>query len=127
MKITALLLLSLAASASGCQPAATTAKNDNGPATQATAAGNTADANSAPAVNATPLVVGVTPHDDAARISLADAKAAFDAGTAVFVDSRAEAAYKAEHIKGAINIPGGTLDAKIGSLPKDKKIIVYCS
>lgn len=127
MKMTVLLLFALAASASGCQPAATTAKNDNGSAAHTPPAANSGEANSAPAVNATPLVVGVTPHDDAARISLADAKAAFDAGTAVFVDSRAEAAYKAEHIKGAINIPGGTLDSKIGSLPKDKKIIVYCS
>ena len=67
------------------------------------------------------------PADGAPRISLADAKAAFDAGAAVFIDSRAEAAYKVEHIKGAINIPGGTLDAKLKQLPKDKKIIVYCS
>lgn len=125
--MTTLLMFTLAASALACQPAATTAKNDNGPAAHTPAPVNTADVNSAPAVNATPLVVGVTPHDDAARISLADAKAAFDAGTALFVDSRAEAAYKAERIKGAINIPAGTLDSKIGSLPKDKKIIVYCS
>jgi len=83
--------------------------------------------NEAPVVSATPVVVGVTPFDDVARISVADAKAAFDAGTAFFVDSRAEAAYKVERIKGAINIPGGTLDAKIKQLPKDKKIIVYCS
>ncbi len=85
--------------------------------------------NNMPEVNNTPATANVTatPADDAPRISIADAKAAFDAGAALFVDSRAEAAYKAERIKGAINIPGGTLEAKIKQLPKDKKIIVYCS
>jgi rhodanese-related sulfurtransferase len=45
-------------------------------------------------------------------------------GTAVIVDSRAEAAYKAEHIAGSINIDN---ESKFDTLPKGKKIIVYCS
>lgn len=62
------------------------------------------------------------------RISVEEAKKAYDAGTAVFVDSRPEAAYKAEHIAGAINIVNGPDAAdKFSSLPKGKKIIVYCS
>ncbi len=65
---------------------------------------------------------------DVPRISVEDAKKAYDAGTAVFVDSRAEAAYKVEHIAGAINIPNGPDAAdKFSSLPKGKKVIVYCS
>ena len=65
---------------------------------------------------------------DVPRISLEDAKKAFDAGTAVFVDSRPEPAYKDEHIAGAINIPNGAnAHEKFSSLPKGKKIIVYCS
>lgn len=67
------------------------------------------------------------PTDDAPRIALADAKKDFDAGTAVFIDVRAEAAYKDEHVKGAINVTGGTLDPKLKDIPKGKKIIVYCS
>jgi hypothetical protein len=66
--------------------------------------------------------------DNAPRITLADAKKAFDAGEAIFVDSRAEAAYKVEHIKGAINISGDILEAHLKELPKEgKKIIAYCS
>jgi 3-mercaptopyruvate sulfurtransferase SseA len=65
--------------------------------------------------------------DDAPRITLADAKKDFDAGAAVFVDVRAEAAFKDEHIKGAVNITGGALDPKVSGIPKGKKIIVYCS
>lgn len=60
------------------------------------------------------------------RISIEDAKTAFDAGDVVFVDSRSADAYKPEHIKGAVNITVGT-DEEFSSLPKGKKIIVYCS
>lgn len=78
--------------------------------------------NMANTVNTSP-----TPGDDAPRIALADAKADFDAGTALFVDTRAEAAYKQEHVKGAINISMDKLEAKIKDLPKDKNINAYCS
>jgi hypothetical protein len=61
------------------------------------------------------------------RIPLDEAKKDFDAGTAVFVDSRAEVSYDQEHVAGAVNIPVGTGDEKFSSLPKNKKIIVYCS
>ncbi|HEY8562364.1 MAG TPA: rhodanese-like domain-containing protein [Pyrinomonadaceae bacterium] len=62
-----------------------------------------------------------------ARISLADAKKAFDEGSAVFVDTRAEVQYKQEHIKGAINIPAEAFQTRYAEVPKDKKIITYCS
>ncbi len=69
------------------------------------------------------------PHaeDDAQRISLKDAKAAYDGGNALFIDTRPDSAYKGEHIKGAINIPAGETDKHIAELPKDKKLIFYCS
>jgi 3-mercaptopyruvate sulfurtransferase SseA len=65
--------------------------------------------------------------EDAPRISLADAKKAFDAGTAVFIDTRPEDTYKQEHVKGAINITLQDDASKYSSIPKGKKIIVYCS
>ena len=61
------------------------------------------------------------------RITLADAKQDFDAGAAVIVDSRADAAYKQEHIAGSINIPIGSPDTEFSKIPQGKKIIVYCS
>lgn len=67
-------------------------------------------------------------HEDAAeRISLAEAKKEFDAGTAVFVDTRDEASYQEEHIKGAINIPTKTVASRYKEIPTGKKIIAYCS
>ena len=61
------------------------------------------------------------------RITLDEAKAAYDAGNALFVDSRGDMAYNQEHIKGAISIPAGGGEDRFSQLPKGKKIIVYCS
>jgi 3-mercaptopyruvate sulfurtransferase SseA len=70
---------------------------------------------------------GHTADDDAPRISLADAKKDFDAGTAVFIDTRAEDIYKQGHVKGAINITLQDDASKYKGIPKGRKIIVYCS
>jgi len=64
---------------------------------------------------------------DVPRISIEDAKKEYDAGTAIIVDSRPETAYKPDHIAKSLNIPLGSTDDKFAALPKDKKIIVYCS
>jgi 3-mercaptopyruvate sulfurtransferase SseA len=65
--------------------------------------------------------------DDAPRITLADAKKDFDTGNAIFVDTRAEAAYKNERIKGAINITMNSAEEEYAKIPAGKKIIAYCS
>lgn len=101
-----------------CQNAASTVKNE-------TAKTNTNSA--APTATAAPKTDEHGHADDAPRITLADAKKDFDAGNAVFIDTRAEAAYKQEHIKGAINISTDALDAKYKDIPQGKKIIAYCS
>jgi hypothetical protein len=80
------------------------------------------NSSTAPALAPTPV-----PNEEVPRISLADAKKAFDEGDAYIVDARPESAYKDEHIKGAVNITSGTLDQHLKELPKNKKIIVYCS
>ncbi len=64
---------------------------------------------------------------DAPRISLADAKKDFDAGDVVFIDTRAENSFDNEHIKGALNFPVNQFEKDYNKLPKDKKIIAYCS
>ncbi len=65
--------------------------------------------------------------DDAPRISLADAKKDFDAGEVTFVDTRGKSSYDSEHVKGSINVPLNDFDKLYKSVPKDKKIIAYCS
>lgn len=104
-----------------CQQPATTSKPE-------TAKTNTQTATSAP-VDKTSSATGHSEEhaDDAPRISLADAKKDFDAGKAVFVDTRAEVSYKTDHIKGAINIPAESIQTRYTEVPKDKKVIAYCS
>lgn len=67
--------------------------------------------------------------DDAAtsRITLEEAKKEFDKGTAVFVDTRDVSSYKFSRIKGALHLPLSDAQARLKDLPKDKKIIAYCS
>lgn len=112
-----LLILALAAAgiAAGC------AETE-----QPVAKANTAPANAAPKTPqpAEPAI----PFPDVPRITLADAKADFDSGNAIFIDTRPGASFQEEHVKGAINI--GTAEemtAKADTLPKGKKIIAYCS
>ena len=88
----------------------------------------------APAITVPVNVVGIPAasvtklrDDEAPKITLADAKKEYDAGSAVIVDVRDEVSFKEEHIKGALHITTETLSAELKKLPKDKKIIAYCS
>ena len=70
---------------------------------------------------------GHTEGSDAPRISLADAKKAFDDKSAIFIDTHVKAAFDAGHIPGAMNITMQDFEAKFDSIPKGKWIIAYCS
>ncbi len=60
------------------------------------------------------------------RMTIEEAKKAFDESTVVFVDARATDAYRQDRIKGAVQIEGAK-DDRFDALPKGKKIVVYCS
>ena len=111
-----LLILALAAAgiAGGC------AETD-----QPAAKANTAPANAA-AKTPQPAEPAI-PFPDVPRITLADAKSDFDAGNAIFIDTRPGASYQEERVKGAINLSTTEELAKADTLPKGKKIIAYCS
>ncbi len=63
-----------------------------------------------------------------ASISVSDAKALLDKGGATFLDCREPKEYKSGHIPGAVNIPRGLLEFKIGKKIPDKNasIVIYC-
>ena len=83
-------------------------------------------ASSPAAVAAAPPMV--KPVDNSARISVEEAKKLIDAGQAVMVDVRGTEAYNASHIKGALDHGIGKIEANdFKGLPKDKRLIVYCS
>ena len=68
------------------------------------------------------------PEDAMPRVSVEEAKAAAAKGEAVLVDVRGPDAYKIAHIKGAIDHSLSRMEmGDFEKLPKDKRIIAYCS
>ena len=64
----------------------------------------------------------------APRVTSREARARIEAGEAmVIVDVRSAAAFQAEHIEGAVNIPLSALKDRYAELPKDKTILLYCT
>ena len=61
------------------------------------------------------------------RVSIDEAKAALDSGSALIVDVRSADAYQNSHISGAINIPAEEIEARLGELDKAQWIITYCT
>jgi 3-mercaptopyruvate sulfurtransferase SseA len=61
------------------------------------------------------------------RVGLADARAAFDNGTAVFVDVRDAASYSESHVTGALSIPLAELEGRKNELTRSQWIITYCT
>ena len=72
----------------------------------------------------TPLTEAEVP-----RVSIEEARAALEAGTAVIVDVRRPGEFEASHIAGAINIPLEEIERNPTGLDLDKKqwIITYCT
>ena len=67
------------------------------------------------------------PFPQVPRVSLQDAKTAFDQGSAVFVDVRSASSYQEEHLSGALSIPEAEMPARIGELDPQDWIITYCT
>lgn len=66
---------------------------------------------------------------DVPRIPVNEAKAAFDSGSAIFVDTRSVDAYAEKHIQGALSIPLDKFETNIAniSIEKSQWVITYCT
>lgn len=81
--------------------------------------------NAAAPVQSTPAP---NPEDSMPRVRPSEAKEALEKGTAVIIDVRGPDSYKAAHIKGALEHSLSRLEqGDFKDLPKDKRIIAYCS
>jgi predicted sulfurtransferase len=67
------------------------------------------------------------PADNARRITAAELHTVWQKGEVVIIDTRAESAYKDEHIKGSISMPTGTVLGRVEELPRNKMIVAYCT
>ncbi len=69
-----------------------------------------------------------SPEDKMARISAQDAIRLQKDGSALIIDVRGTEAYNISHIKGALDINLGKLEAgDFQGLPSNKRIIAYCT
>ena len=80
-----------------------------------------------PSGSPTPQQPPPPPADNARRIKAAELHELWQKDEVVIIDTRAETAYKDEHIKGAISMPAGTVLAHLDELPKNKMIVAYCT
>ena len=66
--------------------------------------------------------------EDICEVSVSEAKALLDNGGYIFLDCREPKEFKMGHVPGAVNIPRGLLEFKIGKQVPDKntKIVMYC-
>jgi 3-mercaptopyruvate sulfurtransferase SseA len=79
------------------------------------------------AAKPSPSVVAQAPAEEARRVTVEELKKMLDSGKAVVYDTRAKAAYDAEHIKGSLSMPSNEVADRAGELPKDKTIVFYCT
>ena len=66
-------------------------------------------------------------YPQVARVDLAQAKSAYDSGTAVFVDVRDQEYFDNGHIPGAVSIPLGEIQDRLDELDANDWIILYCT
>jgi 3-mercaptopyruvate sulfurtransferase SseA len=67
------------------------------------------------------------PYANITRVSLPDAKAAYELKTAVFLDIRGEPYYSESHIPGALSISLDELSQRWNELKPQDWIITYCT
>jgi hypothetical protein len=76
---------------------------------------------------APPAFATEDPFLEVPRVTLEEAKAAFDSGSAVFVDTRFANDYATAHIPGALSIPAGEIESRLDELDPNQWIITYCT
>ncbi|MBX2998640.1 MAG: zinc-ribbon domain-containing protein [Caldilineaceae bacterium] len=67
------------------------------------------------------------PFPDVPRISVQEAKARLDAGSAIFVDVRSRGQFNLSRIPGAVSIPIDEFEARYGEVPRNVEVITYCT
>src|SRR5205085_6385809 len=68
-----------------------------------------------------------TPGDNARRIGVDELHKLWLTNDVFIIDTRADSAYKQEHIKGSVSMPTGTVLNHVADLPRDKLIAAYCT
>jgi hypothetical protein len=78
-------------------------------------------------ITASPVVGGGLTIANVQRVTLEDAKTAFDGNKAIFLDVRSAGSYTSSHIPGALSIPEAQILGHLSELNPEHWIITYCS
>jgi 3-mercaptopyruvate sulfurtransferase SseA len=81
----------------------------------------------APTLTSSPVQFARIPSPEILRVSVGQAKAAFDLKQVVFVDVRSPESYAGGHIPGSLNIPVDELASRYTELNPDDWIITLCT
>jgi hypothetical protein len=112
------LIAGMAVAAAGC------AKSGASTLTAGVVTANAPAAHSAAPIPSPPQ----NAEDKMPRVNVEEARKLISDGKAVFIDVRGHDSYKISHIKGALDVPMDKVEAgDLNNLPKDKRIIAYCS
>jgi hypothetical protein len=76
---------------------------------------------------ALPLSTNPPPNPEVPRASLDGTRDKMEKGEAVLVDVRSKTSYDKAHAAGSISIPEAEVYARLGELPRDKEIVLYCT
>ena len=74
-----------------------------------------------------PALPTENPFFEVPRVTLEEAKTAFDSGSAVFVDTRSATSFADVHIPGALSIPVAEIESRMDELDPNQWIITYCT
>lgn len=118
-------LVCAAALLAACTSTTTTPTNT----TTNTAANRAANTATVPVATPTAEAAAASnvPFPEIKRITTDETNALVAKGEAVIVDVRGDESYEKGHVKGALNITSSNVAARIKELPRDKKIVTYCS
>ncbi|MCJ7696129.1 MAG: hypothetical protein MUO40_12005, partial [Anaerolineaceae bacterium] len=66
-------------------------------------------------------------QDDVPRVTVDEAYEAVSRGEAILVDTRSLENYQLSHAAGALSLPVGEVEARLGELDPTKWVITYCT
>lgn len=61
-----------------------------------------------------------------AAVNVEEAHQKLDSREAVMIDVRERDEWRAGHVKGARHIPLGDLGARLGEIPRDREVLLFC-
>jgi hypothetical protein len=67
------------------------------------------------------------PFPEIERVTATESYTAWEAGSAILVDTRGDPYYSMQHIPDAVNLPEQAVPGELAELPRDTRIITYCT